>query len=223
MKKLLLLLALSAIPFLGYSQLPLKFRGNGSGMFSVGARATFSMFNGHSWDTYGLGSGGQFRIQIMDFLNSEYFADIMVSDIGGYAHREDFHIGTSFLFYFLPGNNDWSKPVRPFLETGICFDYTRIIENDNLTNERRHFSAAWPVGAGAHFNLTPRFDVTLKAQYMMHLGSDIDVHQDEQGQVHIEKHPNASLEGHLFVSLTVNYKVIDLWSSKGVLHRLDKK
>lgn len=223
-KLLYCILFLSLIPFLGYSQIPLKkMRGNASGLFSLGVRSTISMFNGHNWNTFGLGTGGQFRIQIANFMNSEYFADIAVSDIEGYAHREDYHIGTSFMFYPVPGNPDYSKVFKPFLETGICFDLTRIIENQNVSNERRNFSAAWPVGLGTHINLTPRFDFTIKAQYMMHLGvTELDVHRDEFGVVHIEEEPNVSLEGHLFISISANYKLFDIWSKKGIFHRTNK-
>ena len=217
-------LLLSLIPLLGHAQMPMplkKMRGNASGLFSLGVRSTVSMFNGENWKTVGLGTGGQFRIQIANFLNSEYFADVAVSDVEGYAHREDYHIGTSFMFYPVPGNPDYSKKLKPFLETGICFDLTRIIENQNPSNERRNFSAAWPVGMGVHLNLNPRFDFTVKAQYMMHLGvTELDVRKTQAGEVVIEEHTNVSLEGHLFVSISANYKLFDIWSNKGILKKV---
>jgi len=214
MKRIYTILILSLIPLICYSQAPLKMRGNGGGLFSLGMRSTVSMFNGHDWNTIGLGTGGHFRMQVLDQVNTEWFGDVAISDIEGFAHREDYHIGTSVIFYPIPGNSDYKKPVKPFIEMGFCFDWTRIMENKNPSNETLHFSTALPVGIGTHFNLTQRFDITLKAQYMMHLGSDIDVEQDEHGHVHIHKHPNASLEGHLFIVLSANYKLADFWGKK---------
>lgn len=215
MKTIYSTLIFCLITSISYSQTPLKLRGNASGLLALGMRSTVSMFNGHDWNTIGIGAGGHFRIQYLNQVNSEWFADFAVSDIGGYAHREDYHIGTSVMFYPIPGNDDYSKPVKPFIEMGYCFDWTRIKESKNPSNEVFNFSSALPIGLGTHFNLTPQFDVTLKAQYMMHLGSDLDVEKDETtGEVHIEKHLNPSLEGHLFISLSVNYKIIDMWGKK---------
>jgi hypothetical protein len=81
------------------------------------------------------------RVQLHPILNNEYFADVALRHIRGYAHREDYHIGTSFMFYPIPQNDDFTKVFKPFLETGICFDLTRIIENEKPTNEVQHLDA----------------------------------------------------------------------------------
>ena len=66
------------------------------------------------------------------------------------------------------------------------------------------------MGIGNHFNLTDRFDLTLTAQYMAHLGKDIHAHVEEN-KVVFEDHDGSSLEGHLLFTLSANYKFADLW------------
>jgi lipopolysaccharide assembly outer membrane protein LptD (OstA) len=66
-------------------------------------------------------------------------------------------------------------------------------------------------GAGTHYNIAPRFDLTFKAQYMMHLGNE--VHGEvRNGQLEIEEHSHGGLEGHLLITLSVNFKLIRIWT-----------
>ena len=65
-------------------------------------------------------------------------------------------------------------------------------------------------GIGTHFNLTPRFDVSVLGQYMIHLGSDVDAHL-HGNSVHIEEHMGGALEGHLLFTVGVYYKLFDCW------------
>ncbi len=213
MKKVLLIIGFIGFYLLGHSQNPLTFRGNSSGLFSLGMRSTVSLFNNHNWKSVGLGAGGHFRIQYLDQVGSEWFADFASSNLENVARREDAHIGTSVMFYFLPGNVDCSKLFKPFIEAGYCFDWTRVVENKNPTNSKLNFSSALQGGMGTHINLTQRFDISVKAQYMMHLGNDLDMHI-ENGEVHIEKNQKASVEGHLFLVMSVNYKIADLWGKR---------
>ncbi|MCP4442035.1 MAG: hypothetical protein GY810_24260 [Aureispira sp.] len=213
MKQIKLILVFLLFYTFGYSQQPLKMRGNASGLFSLGMRSTLSLFNNHNWNSVGIGTGGQFRLQFFDQVNSEWYLDYTTNDIEGKAHRDDMHIGWSVFFYPVPGNIDFSKVVKPFIETGHCFDFSWLAENQNPQNKMFNFTSAIQLGLGTHFNLTQRFDLTLKTQYMMHLGGDLHAHL-EGDEVHIERHKGFSAEGHLFITVSANYKIADLWGKR---------
>ncbi len=103
--------------------------------------------------------------------------------------------------------------MQPYIVAGHCFDKTYQFELTDKSNNISRFSSAVQAGIGTHFNLSPRLDISLSTQYMIHLGEDVHAHIDN-GVVEFEKHKGGSLEGHLLTSLTVNYKIVDLWNSK---------
>lgn len=199
-------LFLFVMPSVSFAQ-PLNVKGNQGGIVSAGVRTTVSAFNGHENETTGLGVGGQFRIQFADRVNSEWFFDYINSDIGDFAHRTDYHIGWSVLFY--PLNQE--KPiVRPYILAGHCFDYTRLTDNGDSENFDERWSSAVQGGIGTHFNLSDRLDLSLTSQYMIHLGNE--VHADRHNAtVEFHEHKGASLEGHLLFNLGIHYKIGDVW------------
>lgn len=204
--KYLILFSIVALSHLGYSQ-PLNVKNNYGGMVSFGARSTMSLFNGHEDETNGLGVGGQFRIQFSDRVNSDWFFDYIQSRIGDYASRTDYHIGWSVLFYPTASPTSF---VRPYILAGHCFDYTRMVENNDRSNNLERWSSAVQGGAGVHFNLSERLDLSLVGQYMMHLGNEIHA-ELQAGSVDFHEEKGASLEGHLLFNLSINYKIGDLW------------
>lgn len=188
------------------------------GMFELGVRSTASVF---SHDGYpGLGTGGQFRIRINEYISTEWFTDYITTNIGGVGRRQDAHIGWSVMFYPLE-NRD--QIVVPYILAGHCFDYTRVNSYHNFffppTEPAERWSSAIQMGLGTHFNLTKRLDLSLAAQYMAHLGNDIhtDIHQSvgpwgEMEYLVIEEHEGGfSLEGHLLITLSLNVKLGRLW------------
>jgi len=182
-----------------------------SGLFSFGIRNTLSTFGHNDWSNTGLGAGGAFRLQFSKYINSEWFFDFIQSDIQKRAGRDDYHIGWSVMYYPLAGNDDFSKILKPYLLAGHCFDYTRVTDNSNKLNSAERWSGALQAGIGTHFNLTPRFDVSILGQYMIHLGTDVDAHF--HGNVlHIEEHKGGALEGHLLFTIGAYYKLYDCWS-----------
>jgi len=187
----------------------LNVKGGRGGIFSFGQRTTLSTFNGdHERPAVGL--GGQLRLQLSDRVNTEWFMDYLPVT-NEYTRRNDLHIGWSVMFYLL--NNPTPK-VQPYILAGHCFDRTLQTELADRTNKIERWSSAVQGGLGVHFNLTQRFDVSISSQYMIHLGTDIHSHVEEDGSVEFEKHKGGSLEGHLLTSLTLNYKLADLWKSK---------
>jgi hypothetical protein len=180
-----------------------------SGMFSLGGRTTVSLFNDGGTDNLGTGLGGQFRLQFADRVNSDWFFDYLTSDIGSVGNRTDYHIGWSVLFY--PYLNDKrSILLKPFFLAGHCFDYTRFETNFNPANFDERWSSAVQGGIGTHLNLTQKLDLTMLAQYMIHLGNHIHAEADGQNLIITESH-GASLEGHVLLTFGINYKIGELW------------
>lgn len=186
---------------------------NTSGMFSLGVRSTVSLFSHGSLDEIGYGAGAHFRLQMHDRINTEWYMDVLNTDIGHVAGRMDYHIGWSVMFYVIHPRG-FTRPVTPFVEAGHCFDYTVITPNGRVNESVGNFSSAVQMGAGAHFNITPRLDISLKCQYMLHLGKELHAHVHDDGELEIEQHNNAGWEGHLLVTISANYKIARLWKSK---------
>jgi hypothetical protein len=206
----LLIISMLLIPWIGFSQ-PLKIKKNQSGLFSLGVRTTVSAFNDGNVKNPGMGIGGQFRIQASNRLNTEWFFDYITSPIDDVGTRVDYHIGWSVMCYIL--KNPTPK-VRPYIIAGHCFDHSELKETRNPSNKMSRGSSAVQAGMGAHFNLSDRLDLSLTAQYMMHLGKDIHAHLDDQGVMEFEKHKGSLLEGHLLIHVGINYKIVDLWGKQ---------
>jgi len=209
LRKPLIILLLS-IPIWAFAQEELKIKNHHGGLFSLGMRTTISTFNHGNWGEVGSGIGGQFRLQLHDMVNTEWFADYMTTKIGSLGRREDLHIGWSVMFYPLK-DKTFKKLMKPYIVTGHCFDYTKVAENTNPDNQYERWSSAIQAGIGNHFNLTENFDITVLAQYMFHLGKHVGAHEHEGVfEIHQEK-GGLNLEGHLLFTVGINYKIVDLW------------
>ena len=80
----------------------------------------------------------------------------------------------------------------------------------NFTSNKTRLSSAVQAGAGVHFNLSPRLDLSFVTQYMLHLGNEI--HAEVHGnQLEFHEEDGTSFEGHLLFHLSINYKIADLW------------
>lgn len=191
-----------------------------SGKLQLGLRSVTSAFSDDGAN--GMGVGGQFRLKFGSRLNSDWFLDYITTDIGGLAKRTDYHIGWSVLYY--PLNNDIKKgKLTPYILAGHCFDWTEVRKNNfsmstTSLDEARRFSSAVQSGLGAHYNLADNFDISLTAQYMIHLGNDIQstVFDNEitgKKDVLIET-GDLGLEGHLLINLSMNFYIAKLWGNK---------
>jgi hypothetical protein len=156
--------------------------------------------------------GGHFRIQPADRVNTEWFADIITTNVDKNVHRTDYHIGWSVMYYIIDPRA-FKRIVTPYVEAGHCFDWTQLKILGTDKQSRTKFSTAVQAGLGTHFNITPRFDLSLKAQYMWHLGKELHAEKNE-GQWEIEEEKNPGWQGHLLISLTANYKLARLWKPK---------
>jgi hypothetical protein len=202
--KLLLIFCLFA--FSVFAQ-PLKIKNNNGGLFSLGVRTTISTFNHGEFGNTGMGTGGQYRLQFAERINTDWFFDYITGSIGDFAHRTDYHIGWSVIFY--PTKRSDVR-IRPYVLAGHCFDYTRIVDNSNRDNFVERWSSAVQGGAGMHINITPRMDLSIVSQYMIHMGTHVDAHE-HHGEVEFHSEKGASMEGHLLFHFGINYKIADLW------------
>lgn len=208
LKKSYLTLVVLLCSVIAYSQ-----GDNKSGQFFLGVRSTSSLFTDAG--TPGSGIGGMFRIRMGKRVNTEWFADYLTTNLQNLGYRRDGHIGWSVLFY-LSKEPMQAKKLSPFLIAGHCFDYTKVYVLADKKNEDR-WSSAVQMGIGTHYNVTEKFDVSLTAQYMSHLGADLHSHIEEDRGVkklEIEKHGSAGLEGHVLLTLSLNYRLGNLWRAK---------
>lgn len=195
--------------FLLFAQQP-ETSANPAGMFSLGTRNTLSVFNEDG--SAGKGIGGQFRIRLGKKLNSEWYFDYISSREGSLVYRNDYHIGWSLLFY--PGNNyTGERLLQPYLIAGHCFDKTVVTEKRNKPSNANRLSMATQAGLGTHINITPRFDLSLSGQYMLHFGKEISVSENE-GAVVIAREDRTHAGGHLLFTLSFNYKLFHLWVNR---------
>ncbi len=185
------------------------------GQFSLGVRSTTSLF-GHD-DVEGLGSGGQFRLQFFDFLSTEFFADWITIDLNGAGTRKDAHIGWSMLFY----PKTFGR-IQPYLIAGHCFDYAEVTPIstayiDRSGEEIARWSSAVQAGLGTHLFLSNRMNLSFAAQYMLHVGQHLDYELMQAGDTYyLNTTPSAGsngseTEGHLLLTLSLNYRIADLW------------
>ncbi len=176
-----------------------------AGQFELGARTSASFFGDHASTSYG--TGGQFRIRLLESLGTEWFADYITADIGSQGYRQDAHVGWSVLFY--PFANPYTpQAFTPYLIAGHCFDYTRVARYSDNSGEER-FSSAVQAGLGTHYHLSDRFNLSLSAQYMLHLGKDL--HTSIDNNVLTISKADHSFEGHLLFTFSLNYRVGNIW------------
>lgn len=194
------------IPGFIFAQLP------SNGMFSLGVRSTYNSF---SHDGNGLGAGGHFRIQLTDRINTEWFADYI--SVGTDDIRSNYaHIGWSVMFYPLKGEA-YPKRIQPYISAGHCFDYNKKISVRNPENFQDRWGSAVQAGIGTHINITERFDISISSLYMIHLTPQIESNvQLVNGVQTIEfsDHSISGLEGHLLTTISLNYKIGQLWGRK---------
>lgn len=180
-----------------------------TGMLSVGSRNTFSLFNDDA--NAGVGIGAQFRIQFGKRVNSEWFLDYITSKTD-HTYRNDYHIGWSLLFYG-KNNYNFEKLFQPYIIAGHCFDYSKVMERGNKQNHADRLSMATQAGLGTHINITSRFDCSVSAQYMLHLGKEIET-AIVNNDVIIEKKDHSGVHGHFLMTISANYKLFYLWKNK---------
>ncbi len=183
-------------------------RVNNSGWLSLGVRSTSSVF---SDDGFGTGSGAQFRIQLSNQVNTDWFADYIMVNADKGVRSEFYHIGWSVVFYPFPQMNYPEYKLQPFILAGHCFDYNKktVLQHPEINKDR--WGSAAQAGIGTHINLTQRFDVTLMTQYMFHLTKELEAEKNLEGIYTIEESPGSALEGHLLATVGLNYKIFKLW------------
>lgn len=189
----------------GYAQID-STRSSKAGELSFGVRNSISMVYEHNWNRLAFGSGGQFRLRFSDRVNSDWFIDFLTGNLSDFAHRTDVHIGWSMLYYPLDRKNTF---VQPYLLAGHCFELLKIAENGNPGNHVTRKSASVQGGLGTHFNISPKMDLSIVAQYMIHFGTNINTSRDPV--VEFSKPGGVKIQDHLLFHVSINYQIADLW------------
>lgn len=174
--------------------------------FSLGARSTISTFSN---DGTGIGTGGQFRIQLNNRVNTDWFADYISINFKNKVRSYYYHIGWSVLYYPF-SNLTYPKVIQPYILAGHCFDYNKKTSISNPEISKDRWGSAVQAGMGTHVNLTEKFDVSLTVQYMIHLTKELEA-IIENDNIVIETHSHNNLEGHVLATLSLNYKIGKLW------------
>jgi len=196
---------------------------NVGGQFSLGVRSTVSLFS-DAGSGIGTGAGGQFRIRLYNFMGTEFFGDYLMSSIGTLGTRTDYHVGWSVVFYSPKKRKYKSLRPIPYFLAGHCFDYTRIQGNNPFYQSSYSIASRWSsavqAGLGMHIPFTDKIDLSLSAQYMIHLGKDLTTETRYTGNnqtgdafLHVEKE-DAGIDGHLLISVSLNVRFADLWQDK---------
>jgi hypothetical protein len=176
------------------------------GDFTLGLRSTTSFFDNTNNGKPGIGTGGDFRIKLSKRVNTDWFADYILSTTD-FLNRNDFHIGWSVLYY--PFKTE-DHGFKPYVLAGHCFDYSQLVELNNFKNKADRWSSAIQGGIGTHYFFTERFDMIFQAQYMMHLGTHLEAEiHDSEVDFHTDK--GTLEEGHLLITIGFNYKIGKLW------------
>lgn len=177
-----------------------------SGWVSFGMRSTLSLFDD---DGVGIGSGGQYRVQLSNRVNTDWYADYISINIADKVRSEFIHIGWSVLYYPMPT----PRLLQPYILAGHCFDYNKKTAMQTPSITKGRFGSAAQMGIGTHFNLSEKFDISLTCQYMIHLTKHIDANIDGN-TVELVTEKGSALEGHLLSTISINYKLFRLWKSK---------
>jgi hypothetical protein len=211
MKKIIFLFALSMLGSL-HTQAQQKTSFFEKGQMELGMRSSLSLFSN---DNPGLGYGGQFRLRFGERINTEWFADYLTTNIDDIGNRKDYHIGWAVMFY--PFKTD--KKLNQYFLAGHCFDYTIVSNNriptvPEISQSQSRFTSAVHLGLGTQYYFNEKFNVSLHALYMNHLGKDFheEINYDQNGDQYLEiTAKDWSLEGHILLTLSLNYKIADLW------------
>jgi len=185
----------------------LKMKGGNAGTFSLGARSSIGIVNDGKWQKTAFGAGGQFRLRFSDRVNSDWFLDYLTADLEDYAWRTDVHIGWSVMYYLLRN----PAPVfQPYILAGHCFEYLKFTDNKDWNNHSVRYSASIQAGAGVSFNITKRFDISVVAQYMLHIGTKLTAAKVNDIAV-FTKSSGVGTQDHILLHISLNYKIADLW------------
>jgi hypothetical protein len=185
------------------------------GEFSLGMRSSISLF-GNEGNT-GLGAGAQMQLRFFQWMNSEWFLDYITTNISDLGYRRDAHIGWSVIFEPKHYEIKENQILTPFIIAGHCFDYTEVHSFTEQGGQAKRWSSAVQAGLGLNYRLNNRFNFGLNCHYMLHLGKHLDAHIHGSGanqHLEVELSDSNELEGHLFLVLSLNVIIADLWKSK---------
>lgn len=187
-----------------------SFDNSAAGLLSLGlAGQTASLLHQEDYQAP-IGVGANFRLQLHNRINTEWALHYMQADFGEQAFRKDIFISANALFYPFPGNEDFEESWRPFISLGGSMNYGALEANANPSNQVDRWNPAIALGLGTHLNLTPKFDLSFSTQYMLEFGEELSW-QNNNGRLLLLSQPSEKVEQRFLFSLSLNYKIADLW------------
>ncbi|MCS6917920.1 MAG: hypothetical protein RMK52_06455 [Chitinophagales bacterium] len=190
------------------AQKPLRIKFTDPGVFGVGIRTAAGLSISDSALRVSEGGGVQARLMVLQRLNTEWYAEWLRGGFSDAAYRTDVHLGLNTLLYF----QRRLQRVAPFVLTGIAADALTL--HNRLT--ARHRTSSWTTalqgGIGFHINLTWRSDLTVSAAYQHHLSHQAILQTEESILAQVPRSGRTG-DGHLLVTLSMNYKITDLWKT----------
>lgn len=177
-----------------------------AGVFALGVRMNEAMVEFPDDHSTSLGVGGQMRLQFSNRLNSEWFLDFSRSDVMPGITRTDYYFGSDLMIYLRKN----LRRIQPYAVVGPGIAAYRINSVTNGNNSASVFLPAAQAGLATHFNVTYRFDLSLTAQYIMEYGHDLETTLNGD-EVTISRSTEKKFEGHPQLTLSMNFKIADLW------------
>jgi len=184
------------------------------GILSVGLRNTVSTFHNAGATQPGLGVGGHFRLNFNSRVNTEWHADYITAAINHAGKRNVYHIGWSVMYYPIYKTVQKFTAAKPYFMIGHCFDLVQVVQSSDNRVVAKRWSAAPTVGIGNHFPIKDRIDFSFALQYMLHVGKGLEA-RAVNGSVAIEERNGFLWDGHVLLTMSVNYKLKKLWKEKG--------
>jgi hypothetical protein len=177
------------------------------GRVGIGMRNSVNLLGGNKM--FGIGAGGQWKLSFGPRVNTDFFVDLIDSKGEHNSFRKDYHIGWGVQFA-LPKSGFGSHRFVPYVIAGQCFDLTRV-GVVTQTQSPLIFSVAIQGGTGVSSFVHRSVELNLQLQYMMHMTQHVHLQFDEAGLATYEVEKGATTEGHLLLTFSMTFYLLQLW------------
>ncbi len=188
------------------AQKPLRIKFTDPGVFAVGLRYDLGAGWIDSAVRIAQGPGVQCRLILIRKLNLEGFIGLQQGIYNEAAFRRDVLVELAAMYY--PQRR--LQRVAPFLLLGGGVNSVALVDRSNLRRRVGSQSPGLQLGMGFHVHLTWRSDLTLAATYRTYYTTRIALISAETVQATLPP-ANRRTDGRLYVTLSMNYKIADLW------------
>src|SRR6185436_6112729 len=156
--RIILLFGVMVHSFFLHAQEPLKIKHSPMGIFSTGLISFAEMPDIKEAAQWYAGVGGQAQLQLSRSFSSEWSFGLARGKVNNWVSKTDLHLKGTIVFY--PTKK--LTRVQPYLLVGPIVLYSQM---NDLVNTQSHLGRWAPgvvIGIATHFNITPRFDISLE-------------------------------------------------------------